>query len=316
MIEPIGGFFELELAIKKEYYPNLLRFNYARHVISTFFKKKNIQKVWIPTFICEVVEESLLKEGLIIQYYHINSILRPVLPQIKPDEGLIVVNYLGLSKFNEDSILFPENTILDNSQAFFDHSNIFSNIVYSPRKFFGIPDGAYLKTDIEHESFKELERFNSIEFAHHLWNRIENGAEKTFDEYQNIRKRIKSTSLKRMSNLSERLLQSIAYTDVLRARNENFSYLNGHLERYNELKIEEFNGALSYPLLVERGEELKQELIDNKFFVSTYWPGVLKNNQADEYDKFLTKNLINIPIDQRYSLRDMLKVIEFLKRSL
>ena len=55
-----------------------------------------------------------------------------------------------------------------------------------------------------------------------------------------------------------------------------------------------------------------EKLINNKIYVATYWPNVLEQcNQGDIEFKF-ANNLLPLPIDQRYSIDDMNKIISII----
>ena len=66
-----------------------------------------------------------------------------------------------------------------------------------------------------------------------------------------------------------------------------------------------------YPFLIE-DSSLRQRLIDNKVFVATYWPNVKQVTTPGTIEYELTSNLIPLPIDQRYSSREMEMVLSII----
>lgn len=60
-----------------------------------------------------------------------------------------------------------------------------------------------------------------------------------------------------------------------------------------------------YPLLIEDGDWIKQELIRRKIYVPTLWKEALHFSELNEFAKCLVENLVLLPIDQRYNGKDM-----------
>lgn len=51
----------------------------------------------------------------------------------------------------------------------------------------------------------------------------------------------------------------------------------------------------------------------NKIFVASYWPNVLDWAKADSFEHNLTKNMIAVPVDQRYNSYLLEKIIKQIK---
>ena len=114
-----------------------------------------------------------------------------------------------------------------------------------------------------------------------------------------------------MSKLTETLIAVIDYEYIKQKRRKNYLYLYEQLLSINTLNpvLSNQDIPMVYPFLpMSKGEQLKKKLIDNCIYVATYW-----NGQKDtEFGKELEKNLLALPIDQRYDLDDMKKIIEVL----
>ena len=79
------------------------------------------------------------------EFYHINEMLEPEIKQINNDSALLYTNYFGIKvEFIQSIIKKNKNIIIDNSQAFYAEPINGIDTFYSPRKFFGVPDGGYL----------------------------------------------------------------------------------------------------------------------------------------------------------------------------
>jgi len=121
-----------------------------------------------------------------------------------------------------------------------------------------------------------------------------------------------------MSKFTQALLSNVNFDSVNQRRVENYVILHDYLHANNQLKLSSDLGnnvPLCYPFLVNKGHQLKQFLISNRIFIPTYWPNVeewINDKSCFEYDLF--KNLVCLPIDQRYSIDDMNHIINTLKK--
>jgi len=306
MIE-IGGYFELELRKGKEYHENSIRLNTGRNAMEYILRNHKYSKIYLPYFICESILEPIKKLGIRYEFYPINENLEPVFNYklIKNKNVFLYPNYFGLKdQFVKQLSNVCENLIIDNSQAFFSIPLPNVPTFYSCRKFFGVPDGAYLFLN-KMENI-ELNSDTSYMRLSHLLKRIEHGAEDGYADFINNEKILSCQEIKSMSKLTHALLRNIDYEFVMKRRRENFEYYANTLYKINELNLEMMKDSvpLVYPLKTDQ-QKLKQKLIKNKIFVATYWPNVLNcvNKKSIEYK--LTKDIIHLPVDQRYSKSDI-----------
>ena len=66
-----------------------------------------------------------------------------------------------------------------------------------------------------------------------------------------------------------------------------------------------------YPYAVSNGQELRKRLIENKVFVAKYWPNVLPC-KGFELEVSLANNVMALPIDQRYGVEDMERIVSII----
>jgi len=141
------------------------------------------------------------------------------------------------------------------------------------------------------------------------------GAEEGFKEFQKNDKSLEHNPIRRMSKLTQRILQSLDYKQIMKKRMKNFTFLHQLLKESNRLSIH-LDGIICpmvYPYWTN-DRNLRAQLIKNKIFVATYWPNVLKWTKKNSLEYDLAVNLIPIPIDQRYNLRDMSRIIQVIKK--
>ncbi|MBG6234378.1 hypothetical protein IWX76_000933 [Pedobacter sp. CAN_A7] len=310
----IGGYLELQLPKGEELYPTLLKLNTGRNAFEYILKVKRYKLVHIPYYTCEVILEPLKKLGIQFQYYTINEQMDPVLDfVIGSEDCLLYTNYFGLKQETviRLSKLF-DNLIIDNSQAFFSEPLENVDTFYSCRKFFGVPDGAYLQctSDIRLKLVKDV----SVERFSHLIKSIDLGIENGYKDYIANNRSLSNIPIKRMSALSQRILSGIDYKTCKYRRNSNFMYLHDFLEEYNDYSFDasSVNGPMVYPLLLS-SSEIKNKLLDKRIYIASYWPNVLEWTTNKMYEHYLTTHLIALPIDHRYTHSEMKRILNVLK---
>lgn len=317
MTKPIGGYFELELRKGEHYHKDAIRLNTARNCFEYILLARHYKKVYIPYYTCEVMLQPLQKHHIAYEFYHIGLDLEPTdIKSLKPDEAFLYTNYFGLKQACVEKlvIIYGSQLIVDNAQAFYAPRVEGIDTFYSPRKFFGVPDGGYLYTDCLLEG--DFPQDCSGNRVQHLIKRIEEGAEAGYRLFRQNDDALDNIPILKMSKFTSRLLENVDYDYVRKKRFANFLYLHKQLGELNELPIEllQVNDSvpLVYPCLMKKGEYLKQRLIENKVFVATYWPNVLGWVCKEQFEYRLAENMIHITIDQRYGQTELQKILKLL----
>jgi len=257
----------------------------------------------------------LKKNGYEFEFYNVNSEFLPVFNNnLSKDEYLYIVNYYG-QLTNEKIFELKQKykrIIVDNTHSFFQKPLDGIDTIYSCRKFFGVPDGAYLSTD--RKLSEELEIDVSKERMTHLLGRFEGSASDYYVNFQETDELFNNEPLKRMSNLTHNLLGAIDYERIRQIRNENYSYLESKLKGKNILKLDVPDGAFAYPFYIKNGIEIRKELAKKKIYVPTLWPNVLESTFEESVEYQYTANILPLPCDQRYGVKHMKYIVEELKK--
>ena len=178
MKKEIGGYLEFERYSGKEFYSDLIALNTARNALAYLVKSLEIKKVYVPYFLCNSIQNVCLRENIPFEKYHINSSFLPEFDknQLADNEYLYVVNYYGLLSDRQIKNLKKtySNIIVDNVQAFFRKPLKKIPAIYSCRKFFGVPDGAYVYSP--GGKTLTLEQDYSFDRLKHLAGRFEKNA--------------------------------------------------------------------------------------------------------------------------------------------
>lgn len=310
-MKEIGGFFQLETNSGKEYFPDAIRLNSARNCLKYIIKVYNIQNMWVPLYTCPVVWDAIKEEGCRLDFYDIDIQFRPT-RRFPRNDFVLYTNYFGICGKNAEylSDIYP-NLIIDNSQSFYSQERGLASI-YSPRKFFGVPDGGYLAMRSA-VTMKNLPLDQSLDRVSHLLKRIELGATDAYNAFKSEDAMLDHAPIKGMSNLTRAILQGLDYEEKKEVRLRNFFYLHSELKEYNELSIDVSSDdvPMVYPLLI-KDISVKNFLINSKIYVATYWKGQMDKNVGKLFENYL----LPLPIDQRYSLEDMHYILSILKEAM
>lgn len=310
----IGGYFELELEDKSEHHQNMLRLNSGRSCLEYILRGRNYRRVFVPKYCCDVLLEPFSRADVDHTFYEINEAFEPIITNpLGNDEALLYINYFGVNDHIVSKLASSyTNLIIDNSQAFFSKPLPDMDTFYSPRKFFGVPDGGYLASSLS--SAENIEQDTSYLRCLHLLHRIDEDAMSGYQEYRENEKLIDSLPVMHMSKLTHRILCSIDYDHIRKKRQENYHFLHDALASKNLIQINKTDECcpLVYPFLIDQGNILREHLIQNNVYCATYWSNMpICFNGRDPVDH-LARNLVALPLDQRLSADDMNRIIELI----
>ena len=303
-IKEIGGYIEFEHYHGNMLHEGALKLNSGRNCLAYLIKVKKIEKIAIPYFLCDCIEDVCKKYGTQIRYYHIGEDLLPTDFHIEEDEYLYLVNYYGQIKAEAIERYKTEykNLILDNAHAYFDEPIEGVDALYTCRKYFGVPDGGILYTDSRSEIEEQDYSYDRIGF---LAGRYEKTAGEFFEISSENEERFYHEPIRRMSKLTENILRSLDYQRIKRQRVLNMIRIHERLKDVNRMLVEVPEGTFMYPLMIDNASELREKLIRQKIYIPKLWPNVLRNCPKDWIEWKLANNILPLPIDQRYSTEDM-----------
>ena len=303
-MKEIGGYIELDKYTGDILHYDGIKLNCGRNALAYIIKAKNIKKINMPKFMCDSNDKILSENNVEVVYYNVGLDFKP---QVKDYEGwLYVVNFYGQLS-NEYIASVGENIIVDNAQAYFQEPIPRVDTLYTCRKFFGVADGAILYTDKYIEVEEQDESFNRMNF---LLGRYERSASEFYAEYVENNHFFRNQPIKKMSKLTENLLHGIDYEMAKKRRTQNFSYLHRKLHTINKLTLSVPDGAFMYPLYIDNGEEVRKKLQAKKIFIPTLWPAVFNLCNEDDVEYDMAKNILPIPVDQRYGIEDMEYIVQ------
>ncbi|NIC04299.1 hypothetical protein [Billgrantia bachuensis] len=315
----IGGYQGLELPLyEKSLNQSTIKINSARSGIKLVLSSLDIKKIWLPAYTCDAVVLAALDLGVSIKFYSIDSNFAvDAALQLKAGEHILITDYYGLCGYTVKQNVHRfgyANTIVDCSQAYFSEQTRAVATIFSPRKFFGLPDGGLLYSK-DSRIHQPEQRDNSSESRMpHLISRLTNSPEVAYQQYLEAEQAISDLPVQGMSCLTERLLQAIDYEEVRTARTRNARYLHERLGKYNQLSLafDDNPAPLCYPFLPSVKTSSRSELISRRVYVPSYWPEVLNRVNKGSFEWKLVTNGLFLPCDQRYNEGDMGRLISLL----
>lgn len=310
----IGGYIELDTFRGQMLHEGAVALNCGRNALAYIIRSRKIKNILLPFFLCSSVSDVCKKENVQVRYYSIGTDFLPIDIHLQDYEWLYVVNYYGQISNCQIKELQQKyrNIILDNAQAYFQMPVEGVDTLYTCRKYFGVADGAFLYTDALID--EKLQMDESFDRMHFLLGRYERTASEFYSEYSANNHFFANEPIKIMSKITDNLLHGIDYDFVKQRRTENFQYLNERFKTINKLDLTVPEGAFMYPLYIENGAEIRKKMQEQKIYIPTLWPDVFDvcSENQPEYD--MAKNILPIPVDQRYNIDDIEYIVEVLKQ--
>lgn len=312
-----GSYSPLDIFESKEYYSgeNVVALNCARYGIVYAILDAAYTKIYIPFYMCPTVKQTL--EMFMINYeeYHINDNFEPINVTLKEHECILLFNFCGVisSDIFVNLVAKYKNVIIDNSQAFFSTPILEVYNIYSCRKFIGVTDGCYVvKKGIRHEDEKYTEDYSSNR-VHILFSALEHGNNYSYEEYLNIENGFADAGIKRMSVVTHSILGQTNYDFIIERRKANYDVIK---KNFDYAGVSETITAdakavpMKYPLLVKNSQELRKKLVEKNIYIPFWWHGI---NETNSFESMLMSELLVLPIDQRYSVSDIERMVEIIR---
>lgn len=298
--------------------------------------------VLLPIYTCETVITPFLDEGWEVDYYNINADLSvnflSVIDKITKNapSAILFHSYFGLDtlsgdieeikKLHDGGIIIIE----DMTQSLFSqHCIEFADYyVTSLRKFLAIPDGGCVLSKGA-LSFSGIAAYDeriapkAIE-AFDLKNEyfIAPTAEKKQlfrESYGELNGFISDNSeIRDISPESRQMLLTSDINEIKNKRRENYAFLLDRIKKYSFISpaagVDLCDGVPLYlPIYVDGDRAaLQKHLAENDIFCPVIWPKPSQIELTDEASAYMYAKMLCFPIDQRYGLDDMARILSVL----
>lgn len=313
MEKEIGGYIEFDSWKKSSLHRGAIALNSGRNCLLYLVKARKIEKLLLPDYMCDSVADMCKANGISFRLYRIGADFLPSYDfVVGKDEYLYIVDYFGqLSDENiiDANVRAEGRLVVDECQSLFREPLLGIDTLYSARKFLGITDGAYLYTDCRLDV--DLPTSSSFDHLNFLFGRLESNANRFYDEYKTNNDRFASEPLRKMSKTTKAMIGAVDLERIKRRRIKNYRYVDEKIGKFNQISLREpVDAPFAYPLYFDNGPAVRKALISKSIYVPTLWPNVLEDERCGSVARDYSKNILPIPIDQRYGYRNMNRVIE------
>jgi hypothetical protein len=337
----IGGEFELEISLlERQAAPDSIRLptfempfelwvDTGRSALAVALEQTRALgmtgRVWLPDYLCESVLNVFKRLDLSISFYSVSDRLDCAAPAetVKPGDVVLFIHYFGA----------PNNSALEwvsklpagiwviedavQSPGFGKPSSRSDFVLSSLRKFSPQPDGALLGSRHRLDRVK-LEEPSEAFVSLRSLGKILRGGNGAASEFLSLFEQSETLidndpAVRKISQLSHKLMQRTDFVAAATIRRDNEKVLRALVKDLRSVTpvIDDFQGAapLGLPVTIEGGrrDQIRQRLAKESIFCPIHWP-------LEEHP--LSRKIITLPLDQRYSDVDMRRVATALKSAL
>lgn len=317
-MKKIGGFFEFELETGQSvFHDDAIKLSTGRACLNYLIHVYKPSKIYIPYYCCDALYEPMEINSVEYEFYKINNQLEiSNHPQLEANEFIIYCDFFGVKSDYAKRLIaiYKNKLIFDNSHSFF-HKGYKANASFTTaRKYFGVPDGAFLYLNKDNHLKKELKRNVNVSINHNVHSLLglQDLAFSEFSEYE----KVLDSKIENISIISEKLLSNVDFAKVKTIRNRNFNFFRKEFNEINTIEINDNEeDCFCYPLLLENPINISK-LHSNKIFIPSYWKDTIVRENKDlyEFECKLSNELLPLPIDHRYSLKDLKRVTALIKK--
>lgn len=305
----IGGYLGLEDFGGAPYHGGAAALDSARSCLAYLVELRGMRSVALPDLMCSAVPQACDRAGCARRAYRVGEDFLPAYDfELADGEWLYLADYYGTLTAGAVAAALDfagGRVVVDEVQGFFREPWAGADTIYTCRKFFGVPDGAYLATRDGARLSRELPACRSSARMAHVLGRAEDGGSAHYAEYSAAEEGIGGDGPEAMSEVTRRLMSGVDYARVKAARERNFAALAGLLGPRNLLDPGSPEGPYMYPFLVEGSGDVRRRLASRGMYVPTLWPNVLEECPEGSVARRYAEDLLPLPIDQRYGEEDM-----------
>ena len=325
----IGGVFGLEgprmpgCSLPDFLRGNIIRLATARSGIAFLTDIISPSHIWMPSYLCGVMVEAGSRNRTPVRFYEVDYDLKiPAfdwLDMVKPRDIVVLIDYFGFPCDRECARLAIEKgafVLEDACQALLSkrESRISDFVLYSPRKFLGIPDGGILaaSNDLDSRSLAltdpPAEWWMKAFSASMLRREFDlcGGGRQWFRLFQEAEAEGPVRPYA-MSRLSDTLLRHyFDYAGIARRRVTNYRHLLEMLATVALFPyLPEGVVPLGFPIRIKDRDRVRHALFDHAIYPPVHWDIEALVPAEFKGSHLLASEIMTLPCDQRYDDDDM-----------
>jgi hypothetical protein len=311
----IGGYFALELGGGRgiPWLDNAVGYQSARSALSAVLRATKPNAVWVPHYICGAVDDALRSASVTVRRYALSDALGvPIDLKVAATDTVICVDYFGICGAEVDRALDrfgSARVIVDASQSLFLSHRLGSIVIYSPRKFLGVPDGGLVLGAQQLAPLQAAIEGESIARSQHLLWRLAGYVEAGYGAFRAAEDSLSSCEPHAMSCLTHTLLRMADMDAVATKRVRNYERLAQLLdsEGFHVPSLPTDAIPLCCPVTCNNAASVRRELTSKRIFTPSYWPDAVLPEE-DRAAHRLRDGTVYLPCDQRYGDAEMERI--------
>ncbi|MBR0164603.1 MAG: hypothetical protein IJQ12_08015 [Lachnospiraceae bacterium] len=303
------------------------------------------RRVFLPSFICTSVTDAVHRAGNPVVFYPVGEDLQPdssFLSSASPAPGdlVYICQYFGtvieddamelFLSLQKKGILLIEDITMSLLSTAGAHFAFGDYLIGSIRKWFAVPDGGILygkeKLPELPGDVQSVNEYTTYYFTAQMMKQMYLDAPDLYDKdvYLSLMRHANDVlfsdyTIRPMSDLGMRLLESTDVAQVRKQREDNYRLLHGLLSDEEAITLlpAPADGMIPFCLFLlnEKRDDLLRRLIDADIYCNIHWR---PNDATDRFPSScaLAKNCLSIPADQRYGASHMQHIATVLKDAL
>jgi dTDP-4-amino-4,6-dideoxygalactose transaminase len=306
----------------------------ARSGIWLLTERLSPSQVWMPSYLCGGMLTAVDQSATKVRFYEVNfDLAMPSsawLDNVQPGDLVILIDYFGFPCDSSCATWAKEQgawVLEDAAQALLSGEvGRFSDFVlFSPRKFLGVPDGGVLV--LNHEL--DLHDIGLSPSPEKWWLKAFYAGvlRREFDIYGENRRWFElfqqteptgPIGYYAMSELSKALLMhSFDYSTIAQRRIDNYKFLAqvlADIALFPSLPADTV--PLGFPVRVKNRDRLRQVLFNRQIYPPVHWPiqDIVPRKFEDSHR--LANEIMTLPCDQRYNQQDMKRMTRIICKEL
>lgn len=311
MRKEIGSeFWEIPISEKNNLFPEDTQwFMSGRSALQAIIAENDFRTVALPFWICESVIEQFINKGIDVVFYD---------KEIPEADAIVIMDFFG---FSQKKIISSFNGIKIRDVTHSIFSNSFSDSDYyfgSLRKWAGFYSGGFawgFKEPINYETdtsnYLSLRRKAMVLKRDYIEEKID--SKKYLDIFNQAEQELKAVGILPAA-LSDIQKAKILDVDFIRkSRRHNANVL---LEALKDIAIypilEDHDCPLFVPIRLKNRDKLRERLIESQIYCPVHWP-ISKLHKLQPWMKLFYEEQLSLVCDQRYSEKDMYKIIKVIR---
>lgn len=292
---------------------NCVRFISGRSALGCILgHMKGISRALIPLFTCDTVLEPFAQHGIPVQRYRISEDFSPILPHdSKEDDLLLLTNYFGLTGAQVERAAAAHRgpVIIDAATALYTPPPAGIPCFYSPRKFCLTPTGGLAIAPFPLSQLPPQDETD--------WQMLMHAEAHHCEQMQVFRlERALRHRTERLSSRCSAQWDAFDWAADAAKRCKNYAILHAQLQDINRLQLPNIppSTPMCYPLL-SGIPNLRDDVADAGLPLPLFWPEVIRRTSASDWENFLARNLLPLPLGPNMTEEDMQRMAQLITGS-